>query len=355
MAVPFQARGAWTALITPFSSSGAFDSEGFAKLVEFQVKQGIHGLVPCGTTGESPTLSWEEHRLAVELSAKAAGDRAGVLAGTGSNSTAEAIQGSLDAQSHGASAVLLVDCYYNGPSSLELRTEYYERVLAEVPALPLVPYVIPGRTGCALGAEDLAILHLSHPSRVPGIKSSTGDFDRMRRDRALAGPSLGILSGDDDLTLAMMQDPAIRGTGVISVMANLAPASVAQMVSAQLAGRADEANRLDLALAPLFKLVTCRAKSSRRLPDGREIEVEDRFRNPVAVKTMMAGLGLIGSGFRRPLGLMTPAGVAQCRSALLEVLSKNPEILAPLESAFGISLGARLADDSVWSQLSRRA
>jgi 4-hydroxy-tetrahydrodipicolinate synthase len=353
MSVPFQARGAWTALVTPFTAGGEFDRAAYARLVNFQVEQGIHGLVPCGTTGESPTLSWEEQGAAVDLAVAGAKGKLGVLAGTGSNSTSEAIHGSLDARERGASGVLLVDCYYNGPSSLELRTEYYERILGDVPELPIVPYVIPGRTGCALGAEDLAILHRQDPKRVPAVKSATGDFERMRRDRECAGSDLGILSGDDDLTLRMMRDPGVAGSGVISVMANIAPGAVSGMVAAQLKGATEAASELEQALAPLFRLVVTKAKSERKIPGGGTFEVEDRFRNPTPVKTMMAGLGMIEGTFRAPLGRMTAPAVAACRAAIREVWERRPDVLRPIETAFGVSIAKRLADDSIWSKLTR--
>lgn len=232
---PFQPSGVWPALATPFTDDGKIDLDRYRRLIEFTVDQGVTGVLPCGTTGESPTLSWQEHEDLVGTAIDTVDGKVGVLAGTGSNNTQEAIRGTEDAHRRGAAAALLVDCYYNGPSSLELRTEYYERVLNAVPDIPLVPYVIPGRTGCALGAEDLAMLHLSAPDRVPAVKQATGDLDRMRRDRELAGPGLAIMSGDDDMTLPMMNDPAISASGVISVMGNLVPKALSDMVAARAA------------------------------------------------------------------------------------------------------------------------
>jgi 4-hydroxy-tetrahydrodipicolinate synthase len=350
---PFDARGAWTALITPFTSTGGFDASAFSKLIEFQLAEGINGLVPCGTTGESPTLSWEEHGAAVGLAVRMSEGRVGVLAGTGSNNTGEAIDGTRDAWSRGADAALLVDCYYNGPSSLELRVEYYERVLAAVPDIPLIPYVIPGRTGCALTAADLAILHLNDPKRIPAVKSATGDLERMREERALAGASLAILSGDDELTVRMMQDPSIAASGTISVMGNLVPRAVAELCSAQASGDSARAQALNTALDPLFRMVTCKVKAERRLPNGKLVSVEDRFRNPVAVKTMMAGLGMVSPVFRAPLGLMTRDAVKLCREALRSVQQHNPELLRPIEKSYGVAIDRQLNDDALWSTLVR--
>jgi len=223
MSGTFRPHGVWTALTTPFSTDRQVDYDSLRRLIEFQVQEGVDGVLPCGTTGESPTLSWQEHDAVIDASVRAVEGRTGVLAGAGSNNTQEAIRASTQAKEAGATAVLLVDCYYNGPSSLELRTEYYERILQNVPDIPVVPYVIPGRSGCALSAADLAILHLNDPKRVPAVKQATGDLDRMRLDRQLAGPALSILSGDDELTLTMMRDDDIRACGVISVLSNIAP------------------------------------------------------------------------------------------------------------------------------------
>src|ERR1035437_3430948 len=138
MPVPFKPQGTWTALVTPFHHNDAVDHAVLKRLIEFQIAQGIDGIVPVGTTGESPTLSWEEHDRVIADAVKFTHAHAGVLAGTGSNSTQEAIQATKHAAKAGASAALVVDCYYNGPSSLELRTEYYEQIARQVPEIPLV-------------------------------------------------------------------------------------------------------------------------------------------------------------------------------------------------------------------------
>jgi 4-hydroxy-tetrahydrodipicolinate synthase len=353
MTAQFSPRGAYTALVTPFSRDGSIDAASFERLVRFQLDQGIDGLVPCGTTGESPTLEWDEHDSLVETAARVAAGRRPILAGTGSNATHEAIHATESAKKLGADAVLLVDCYYNGPSSLELREDYYRRVLDAVPDIPVVPYIIPGRTGCALSAEDLAILHLEDPARVPAVKEATGDLDRMRSDRALAGGALAIMSGDDDLTLRMMRDETIAASGVISVMSNLAPAAVTAMTRAAAEGDHDEADRIAKGLAPLFRLVGCSAEDQRTLPNGAVVTAHDKFRNPVPVKTMMAGLGMLPVTMRPPLGKMTRAAVQICRDALAEVHGTDPTLLAPIEAAFDVSVASRLADDEVWSALVR--
>ncbi len=353
MSGTFRPHGVWTALATPFSTDKQVDYDSLRRLTDFQVQEGIDGVLPCGTTGESPTLSWQEHDAVVDAAIRAVDGRVGVLAGAGSNNSQEAIRATNQAKEAGANAALLVDCYYNGPSSLELRTEYYERILESVPGIPVVPYVIPGRTGCALSAADLAVLHLNDPKRVPAVKQATGDLERMRLDRKLAGPALSILSGDDDLTLTMMRDEEIRGCGVISVLSNIAPGAIGSMVRAQVAGDIEETERLANALAPVLRLVNCSVTSVRTLPNGQSVDVTDKFRNPVPLKTMMAGLGMVSSAMRPPLGRMSATAVAQCRDALREVHSADPGILGPIEDAFDVRIDQRLGDDARWSALTR--
>jgi len=344
-------RGAWTALATPMTSDGAVDWTGLEKNLQFQIEQGITGLVPTGTTGESPTLSWEEHNKIIERTLKLASGKCQVIAGTGSNSTQEAVESTEHAVAHGAGAALLVDCYYNGPSSLELRNEYYG-VLAELfPDVFFVPYIIPGRSGTALSVEDLAILFAEFPN-ICAVKEATGDLDRMARTRRLLGPDFFIVSGDDDITYRMMTSPDIRADGVISVASNVAPGAIEQMVRSTLSGNMATASALQEALSPLFGIVTVKAESERILPDGSKVTVQDRFRNPVGIKTLMAGLGMPSGPGRQPLGKMTPEGVKVVRDAARTVWDRNPEIFAPIGSFYGVDVEARIAGDAFWADLS---
>lgn len=349
--MPFQPNGAWTALVSPFSNVRGVDEARFRRLVEFQIDQGITGLVPCGTTGESPVLAWEEHLRLVEVAIEVADGRVGVLAGAGSNNTTEAIDAVDTAWKSGASATLVVDCYYNGPSSAELRGEYYERILDAVPDAPVVPYIIPGRTGCALNAADLAHLHLTDPARVPAVKQATGDLERMRRDRELAGERLAILSGDDDMTLPMMTDPMIGAAGVISVMSNLVPKAMTELVAAERHADHERGSDIAAKIGPLLKLVGCRIHDTQTLPDGRTVDVEHKYRNPLPLKTMMAGLGMIDGLARPPLGRMSAPAVRECRQALRGLWGRAPDILRPIEQAFDVDIEHRLGDDSVWAAL----
>ncbi len=354
MGTAFNPQGAWTALVTPFGADGALDLEAFKRLADFQIAQGITGLVPAGTTGESPSLTWEEHNQVIGAAVeKAAGTEVGVLAGTGSNSTQEAISATKHAHEGGADAALVVDCYYNKPSSLELRTEYYQRILDAVPDIPLVPYIIPGRSVTALSAADLAILHQQNPQRIPAVKQATGDLQRMRQDRELSGASLAILSGDDDLTLTMMTDSVVKCAGVISVLTNLFPGPIIKMVEKQQAGDASGAKDIEAKLSPVFKLVGCAVSSERILPDDRRIIVQDNYPNPVPVKTMMAALGMPTGTCRAPIGLMEASAVSICREALKKVHAEAPEFFAPVAEAFELDPAARLNDDAAWSAVTR--
>ncbi len=345
-------QGTWTAIITPFKSDNSIDWDGLEKLVEFQISQGIDGLVPVGTTGESPTLNWEEHNDVIDRVIALCKERCGVLAGTGSNSTEEAIASTRHAVKSGAQAVLLVDCYYNGPSSQELRDEYHGAVAKEFPNTVVVPYVIPGRTGTALSVEDLAILHAQCPN-VSAVKEATGDLDRMARTRKLLGQDFSILSGDDDITFKMMTDPEICADGVISVASNVVPAAVSRMVNLAAKGDVEGARQVADAIAPLLGIVTVKVDNPRKLPSGETVVVNDRYRNPLPIKTLMAGLGMPSGMCRRPLGKMTRAGVEVVRTAVSRVWKSNPEVLSPIADFFGIDIEARISEDSVWYSLAQ--
>jgi 4-hydroxy-tetrahydrodipicolinate synthase len=344
-------QGAYTALLTPFTADGDVDWRGLDKLLAYQITQGIDGILACGTTGESPTLDEAEHAQVIEAAVKQGRGNVHVMAGVGSNNTADAIHRAEHARIAGADSGLVVDCYYNGPSSSELRTEYYGAIMQAVPDLPFMAYVIPGRTGCALAAEDVAIL-AAETASLAGVKEATGDLQRMARTRELAGDRLSIMSGDDPLTLAMMTREDIRAQGVISVMSNIFPQAVAQMVRYAHAGDIEQARMLEQKLAPVFGLVGITVSNERRLPRGRTAWVQDKYRNPLPVKTMMAGLGLPAGPCRRPLGRMCAEGVQKTRDALLHIRGEAPELLEPVATFFDVDIDRRLRDDAVWQTLS---
>jgi 4-hydroxy-tetrahydrodipicolinate synthase len=340
-------EGAYTALVTPMLEDGAVDYDGLQKNIEFQISQGISGVVPVGTTGESPTVNSQEHDEIADRTLEFVQDRCTVIVGTGSNSTERSLASTMHAAQAGAKAVLMTDCYYNGPSSIELRDEYYAPIAELVPDVAIIPYVIPGRTSTALAVEDLAILAATHPN-ICAVKEATGDLDRMARTRQLCGSDFSLLSGDDDITYKMLIDPKIAADGVISVMTNLAPKAVFDMVTAARSGDKEKAERLQNALAPLFAAVTVKVENERTLPDGSVVKVMDKYRNPVAVKTLMNGLGMPSGPCRPPLGRMTRAGVDVVRQAVKTVWDANPEILAPIAEFYGVDVEARITDEKYW-------
>ena len=334
-------EGCWTAMVTPLNRKGEIDYEGLEKNIQFLIENGSN-LVPTGTTGESPTLDWKEHDRVITKTAKFAKGKSFVIAGTGSNSTKEAFRGTKHAVEVGAQGALLVDCYYNGPSSLELRTQYYEVIAKAFRKAFIVPYVIPGRTGTKLEVEDLAILHRKYKN-VRSVKEATADLERMAKTRSLCGEDFDILSGDDDKTFDMMTRSDIRSSGVVSVISNIVPGPILEMVMAIRKGEMEKANQLKEVLDPLFKVVTVNTIESY---EG--FVVPAKFRNPLGIKTMMKGLGLPSGPCRPPLGKMMPKGVEVVRNALKAVYEKNKEFLMPIQKFYKVNIEERLTNDRYW-------
>ena len=266
--------GAFTALITPFRN-GEVDVEALEGLVEFQIGQGIHGLVPCGTTGETPSMSEEEDRLVIGTVVRVTNGRGPVIAGTGSNSTDMAIKYTRMAEEEGADGSLQVAPYYTKPTQEGLYRHF--AAIAESTSLPIVLYNIPGRTSVTISAETTA--RLAEIPNIVGTKEATHSMDMASDIRRLCGEEFDILSGDDSLTLPLM---SLGGRGVISVAANVAPAVVSDMVSALLAGDFERGRDLHYDLLPL-----CRA-----------LFVET---NPIPVKTAASILGLCSDEMRLPM------------------------------------------------------
>ncbi|MCK5312243.1 MAG: dihydrodipicolinate synthase family protein, partial [Desulfobacteraceae bacterium] len=188
-------KGCYTALITPFNNTGEIDNQGLEQLINFQIENGITGILAAGTTGESPTLKWKEHNLVAEKIAEYTKDKCASIAGAGSNNTTEALSAVEHASKIGFKSVLLVDPYYNGPSSLETRKEYYEPIAKAFPEIDIVPYIIPGRTGGQMLPQDLAILSNKY-SNVSSVKEATGNLENMRKTREYCKDDFTILSGD---------------------------------------------------------------------------------------------------------------------------------------------------------------
>jgi 4-hydroxy-tetrahydrodipicolinate synthase len=266
--------GAFTALVTPFKN-GEVDVEALESLVEFQIEGGIDGLVPCGTTGESPTLSEEEDRLVIETVVRVTAGRVPVVAGTGSNNTASAIKYTKMAEEVGADGSLQVAPYYNKPTQEGLFRHY--TAIAENTSLPLVLYNIPGRTNVTIAPETIA--QLAEIPNIVGVKESTLSMNMVSDIRRLCGEEFDILSGDDPMTLPLL---ALGGTGVVSVASNIAPGAVSNMVAAMNSG--------DLARGREFHY--------RLLPLIRALSVET---NPIPIKAAASLLGLCSDELRLPL------------------------------------------------------
>jgi 4-hydroxy-tetrahydrodipicolinate synthase len=324
---------------------GEVDFEGLKSLVDFQVSQGVNGILAVGTTGESPTLTWEEHNLVTERIHEFNAGRSLTIAGTGSNCTLESLKGTQHAYDVGVRAILLVDPYYNGPSSLEIRREYIAPVAERFPEVQVIPYVIPGRSGTQLLPQDLAILHSAYPN-VRVVKEATGSFENMKLTRRLCGEDFDILSGDDDKTFTMMTDVEIRASGVISVASNVAPCAVKRMTDLILEGRVDEAAKLANDLKPLFEIVTVKTNEATEFG-----EVPVKARNPVPYKTLMNVLGMPAGPMRQPLGRMTKKGLQVVLEAARKVYENTPAILEPVELFFNVDLSQRLYKEEFWKGL----
>ncbi|MEM3617650.1 MAG: 4-hydroxy-tetrahydrodipicolinate synthase [Candidatus Bathyarchaeia archaeon] len=338
-------KGCYTALVTPMLKNGQVDVEGLQSLVEFQASQGVSGILVVGTTGESPTLDLKEQILVIKNAYEFSSGKLLTIAGTGCNCTRKTLENTEKAYDIGVRAFLLVDPYYNGPSSLEIRREYIVPVAERFTDAQIIPYVIPGRTGTQLLPHDLAILHSEHPN-VRAVKEATGDFENIKLTRKLCGENFDILSGDDDKTFKMMAENAIRASGVISVVSNIAPAAVQRMTKLLLEKRADEAAEVCQRLNPLFQIVTVKTVEETAFGD-----VVVRARNPLPCKTLMSVLGMPAGPLRPPLGKMTRKGLNVVLKAVREVYEKSPEILAPIESFFDVDLSRRLYNEKYWKGL----
>jgi 4-hydroxy-tetrahydrodipicolinate synthase len=337
--------GCYTALITPMTPDRKVNYDGLQRLVEFQTREGVSGILAVGTTGESPTLDWDEHNKVIEKVYEHTASKGLTIAGTGSNSTQETVEGTAHAAQIGVQCVLLVDPYYNGPSSLEIRREYVEPVARQFPELQVIPYVIPGRTGTQLYPQDLAVLHQQY-SNVSCVKEATGNLDNMRLTRKLCGQDFTILSGDDDKTFAMMTAPDIAAAGVISVVSNVAPRTVQSLTQALRARRTDEANSLYTALKPLFDLVTVKTQEPTSFGP-----VTCKARNPLAFKTLMNVLGMPSGPCRKPLGKMTHTGLEIVLANARKVYETTPLILQPIADFFNVDLNDRLYKEQFWKGL----
>jgi len=283
-------QGSFVAMVTPFRN-GAVDEAKLRELVELHVAGGTDGLIPCGTTGESPTLSHDEHRRVVDVVLEAARGRIQVVAGTGSNSTAEAIDLTRHAERSGAAGALVVNPYYNKPTQEGLYRHF--RAVAEAVAIPILVYNIQSRT--AVNVETPTLERLVRDVRnVAGVKEASGSLDQMSQVIAACGPDFSVLSGDDNVTLPLM---AIGGHGVVSVIANILPKETAEMVHAALDGDWKRARELHYRLFPLARAAFLET-------------------NPIPIKEAMAMAGMLEPEFRLPMCRMSDANRERLRAVL---------------------------------------
>ena len=282
--------GTYTAIVTPFKN-GQLDETALARLVKKQIQGGVEGIVPVGTTGESPTVDCDEHIRIIELCVKFAAGKIKILAGTGANSTSEAIVLTKAAEGVGADGSLQVAPYYNKPTPEGLYQHF--KAIANNTKLPIILYSIPGRCGIEISVPTVKRLAADRKNII-GIKEAGGNADRVSQLRAALGNKFEILSGDDSLTLPFM---AVGAQGVISVASNVAPREVSTMVRAYAAGDVKKALAIHQKMYPLFK----------------DLFVET---TPVPVKAALAMLGLIDEEYRLPLVQMSAANRATLKAAM---------------------------------------
>ncbi|MEK0450525.1 MAG: hypothetical protein RL088_2793 [Verrucomicrobiota bacterium] len=282
--------GTFTALVTPFRNNQV-DEQAFASLIEAQVAGGVTGIVPVGTTGESPTLDHDEHLRVIDLAVKAAKGRVKVMAGTGSNCTKEAIEYTIAAEQLGADSVLIVAPYYNKPTQEGLYRHY--KMIAQATKLPIMLYSIPGRCGIEIAVETVARLAADCPNIV-AIKEAGGKVERVIALKKAVPASFEILSGDDGLTVSFIKEGAV---GVVSVASNIVPREVSDLVGTALAGQWDEAQAQHERLAELFT----------------NLFIES---NPSPIKQALAWQGRMTADVRMPLCELQPASQEKLRATL---------------------------------------
>jgi 4-hydroxy-tetrahydrodipicolinate synthase len=286
-------EGVYTALVTPMTSTGEVDESALRRLVDFQIAGGVQGLVPVGTTGESPTLDGEECKRVIGIVVEQARGRVPVIAGAGSNATSEAIEYSRDAKAVGANATLQVAPYYNKPTNAGFLAHF--RAVADAVDLPLIVYNIAGRTGKNI--DNATMLELAKHRNITAVKEASGDIGQIMDLIAHKPAGFSVLSGDDNLVYPIM---ALGGTGVISVASNIVPDRMVRMVSAALKGDWDAARRSHYELLPLFKAIFLET-------------------NPIPIKAALAMKGMITESYRLPMCAMTPKNRESLAATLKEL------------------------------------
>lgn len=286
-------KGSLVAMITPFTEGDEIDEKGIKELVEFHIKNGTNGIVPCGTTGESPTLSHEEHKRVVEITINAVAGRVPVIAGTGSNCTREALDLTSHAKEAGADGALIIIPYYNKPTQKGLYLHF--KKIAEEVDIPIVVYNVPSRTGTNMLPETLA--ELAELKNIVAVKEASGNLDQMTQIVELCGDKITLLSGDDKLLLPLL---SIGGKGVISVVANIIPRDVSNMISEFEKGNYQKAKEIFL---------------SKVYPLSNAMFYET---NPIPVKTSARLMGLPAGALRLPLAPMSENNLAKLKLDLIK-------------------------------------
>ena len=284
-------KGAFTALITPFDEKGDFDEKSFRNIISFQIKNNIDGIVPCGTTGESPSLEKEDYEKVIKAAVDSANGKIPVIAGTGSNSTRHAVELTKMAADIGADASLLVCPYYNKPTQEGLYRHFSE--IAKKVDIPLVIYNIQGRTGINMETQTLSRLAKEH-SNIVAVKEASGNISQMMDVLSELPKEFSVLSGDDNLTFPLM---ALGGKGVISVASNIIPKEMHELTDNMLNGRLDKAKKIHYSMLPLFKAIF--------------IET-----NPIPIKTALSMKGMCKEYFRLPMCSMNPANKEKLKNVL---------------------------------------
>jgi 4-hydroxy-tetrahydrodipicolinate synthase len=285
-------KGSIVAIVTPFKK-GKVDEKALGDLIEWHISQGTHGIVPCGTTGESATLDYKEHYRVIEFTIEKVNKRVPVIAGTGANATDETIMLTKQAKKYGADAALLVTPYYNKPTQEGLYRHYKE--VAEAVDIPIVLYNVPGRT--AVNMLPSTVARLAEIKNIVAIKEASGDMKQVSEIIRLCGDKITVISGDDFTTLPLL---ALGGKGVISVSANVAPKDVSMMCSSWLKGQFDKARAIHYKLEPL----------------NAAMFIET---NPIPVKTALAMMGRIQEELRLPLCEMSSANKEKLRKVLVDL------------------------------------
>ncbi len=287
-------KGAGVAIVTPMHDDGSVNYEKLGEIIDFQINNGTDAIIICGTTGESSTLSHEEHLQAIQYAIEKTAKRVPVIAGTGSNCTETAIMLSTNAVSYGADAVLVVTPYYNKATQKGL-IAHYTAIAESVPNTPLIIYNVPSRTGCNILPATVATL-VKNVKNIVGLKAASGDLSQIAKTVYLSGGQLELYSGNDDQTLPIL---SLGGLGVISVLSNIAPRQTHDMVMKFLEGDVEGAAKIQIASIPLVSALFCEV-------------------NPIPVKTAMNLMGMDVGPLRMPLSPMEPANIETLKKAMVD-------------------------------------